>query len=139
MKRGAPIERKAPLKPSKILPRRVPAKTAARPKSTPLRKSAAGQACTLRLAPVCESVETVVLCHLRTPGAAGMGQKPPDWHAVYGCRICHDILDGRDNQIALVYGEPSATLVIAEAAQRALYETHRAMVESGLLVMRGGG
>ena len=59
-----------------------------------LRDSARGEECTLRIYPYCNgNPETVVLCHL--PSGSGMGQKSPDWFAVYGCSSCHDIIDGR--------------------------------------------
>lgn len=57
------------------------------------RRSARGQDCTLNL-PGCENdTSTTVLCHLRFFNVAGMGQKPHDFCAVYGCAHCHNLLD----------------------------------------------
>jgi len=58
-------------------------------KSKPIRDSAQGQDCTLRLAGCATGTDTVVLCHIRRGGSAGMGVKPPDWFAYYGCANCH--------------------------------------------------
>ena len=57
------------------------------------RKSARGQNCTLCLDGCQNDTNTTVLCHLRILNVAGMGQKPPDWFAVYGCLHCHTLLD----------------------------------------------
>lgn len=65
---------------------------------TNLRKEAQGKPCYLRIGQ-CASDETVVLCHLRIGGIAGVGQKPPDICAVPGCESCHSILDGRTRTI----------------------------------------
>lgn len=64
-----------------------------------LRKSARGKHCTLRIPGVCNgNPETTVLCHIRLPGT-GIGRKPPDWQAVYGCSNCHDAFDGRGGNV----------------------------------------
>lgn len=61
-----------------------------------LRQLARGQACQVRIPHVpCSALETVVLCHVRKGNIAGMGQKPPDLCAFYGCSTHHDLLDGR--------------------------------------------
>lgn len=65
------------------------------PTKTGLRQAAKGQTCTLRLDGCLHSPDTVVLAHLRRFSQAGMGQKPPDWCAVFACAACHDILDRR--------------------------------------------
>lgn len=58
-------------------------------RSTKLRELARGQTCTLR-GPACNGdPATVVLCHIRLPGFAGVGMKPPDWLAFHGCSGCH--------------------------------------------------
>ena len=62
-----------------------------------LRKSAQGEACSLRL-PCCNhDPATTVLAHLRFFGWAGMGQKPPDYLAVFACSACHDAIDRRSD------------------------------------------
>lgn len=68
-----------------------------RPKSTPIRKSARGEECTLQFPYVCNhDSSTVVLCHSNSlADGKGMGLKAPDTAAAYGCASCHDLLDGR--------------------------------------------
>lgn len=61
--------------------------------SKKLRNSARGQDCNIRIPGVCNfNPETTVLCHV---GKSGMGQKPNDYHATFGCSACHDAIDGR--------------------------------------------
>ncbi len=68
-----------------------------RPKSTPIRRAARGQDCTLMIPGVCNrNPETTVLCHSnRLADGKGMGIKAPDTEACFGCSDCHDVLDGR--------------------------------------------
>lgn len=68
-----------------------------RPKSTPIRRAARGQDCTLMIPGVCNrNPETTVLCHSnRLADGKGMGLKAPDTEACFGCSDCHDVLDGR--------------------------------------------
>ena len=91
-----------------------------------LRDSARGEDCTLQIHPYCNSnPETTVLCHL--PSGSGMGQKSPDWFAVYGCSSCHDIIDGRVTKDSLwPYN-------IRMAERMALYHTWNRMLEKGLI------
>lgn len=92
-----------------------------------IRQSARGEACTLRL-PCCSGdPSTTILAHLRLFGAAGMGQKPADYAAVYACSRCHDALDKRDMMTAGQCG--------FEDVLRALMETHRRLAGKGLLHM----
>ena len=61
-------------------------------KSSPIRQSAEGQCCTLRIPGICKGeTETVCLDHV---GISGMGCKSVDIHAVYGCLRCHQYIDG---------------------------------------------
>lgn len=70
----------------------------------PARQNARGRQCTLML-PCCNNdPQTVVLAHLRMFSAAGMGQKPDDWFAVFACSSCHDALDRRDSMTAGLWG-----------------------------------
>ncbi len=92
-----------------------------------LRDSARGEDCTLQIHPYCSgNPETVVLCHL--PSGAGMGQKSPDWFAVYGCSDCHDIIDGR-NLIAA----DSVKYEIEAIMRMALFRTWERMIDKGLI------
>ena len=90
-----------------------------------LRDSARGEDCTLQIHPYCNgNPDTVVLCHL--PSGSGMGQKSPDWFAVYGCSSCHDIIDGR-----LANNFSNGTVTVLE--QNALFRTWQRMIEKGLI------
>lgn len=97
------------------------------------RKSARDQECALVL-PGCmgNTGGNVVLCHLRMFGGGGMGKKPSDLEAVYGCSHCHDLIDGRSR---LIHGISSAFLW--EAIARALVRTHRIMRKEGILTIKG--
>ena len=93
-----------------------------------VRDSARNETCTLRLPGVCNGdPATTVLAHLRIFGAAGMGQKPADYAAVYACHACHDALDRRDMMTAGQCG--------MEDILRALMETHRRLAAKALLHM----
>ena len=91
-----------------------------------LRKSAKGQPCTLQIFPYCqENRETVVLCHLNSL-AKGMAFKSQDYFGVYGCNICHDIIDGR-RQTLIEKDE------ILKCQMRGLERTWEIMIGEGLI------
>ena len=93
-----------------------------------LRDSARDEACTLQIYPYCnQNPETVVLCHL--PSGSGMGQKSPDWFAVYGCSSCHDIIDGRTKTSNLSLDRRE----IEGLVRQALFRTWERMIENGLI------
>ncbi|WP_226780303.1 nuclease domain-containing protein [Oceaniglobus trochenteri] len=72
-----------------LMNRPAPGLKTPRAVSAPLRQFARGQRCTMQL-PGCDGGgETTVLCHVRRFTAAGMGQKPHDFHAYHGCAYCH--------------------------------------------------
>lgn len=57
--------------------------------SKKLRNFAHGNPCALSM-PWCNNdPSTVVLCHVRLFGIAGMAQKPHDFLAFHGCSECH--------------------------------------------------
>ena len=58
-------------------------------KTTPARKNAKDQDCTLMLDGCQGDTETVVLCHVRRNGWGGMSIKPKDFLAFFGCVYCH--------------------------------------------------
>lgn len=61
-----------------------------------LRKLARDQPCQIRIPGVCNAnPETTCLCHYRLAGSCGVGMKPPDEQAAFGCSACHDAVDGR--------------------------------------------
>jgi hypothetical protein len=154
MKRSGPLKRTVGLQTRKPMPRKAPGKrrTAApeenqptiapkarkplksrsTPKMTPARKSANGEDCTLCLPGCRNDTETVVLCHLRMFGGGGMGKKPPDSEAVYGCGHCHSLLDGRTRLIPEL-----ERCMTWETVARALIRTHRIMRAKGILMMKG--
>jgi len=91
-----------------------------------LRKSAKGQPCTLQIFPYCqEDRETVVLCHLNSL-AKGMALKSQDYFAVYGCNICHDIIDRR--RPTLIEKDE-----ILKCQMRGLERTWAIMIDEGLI------
>ena len=93
-----------------------------------MRNAARDKDCTLRLDGCRNDRATVVLCHLRMFGAAGMGQKPHDAIAVYGCAHCHAILD-RVNQPEAPIGDGDIL--------RALIHTLGDQIASGNITCRG--
>ena len=120
--------RRTELKRSSPLRAKSPMRKRARPKTTAARQSARDQDCTLQF-PGCQNArETVVLCHLRMFGGGGMGIKPDDAEAVYGCDHCHSILDGRAQQFGAMSWE---------AIVWAIVRTHRAMRANGVLIFKG--
>lgn len=66
-----------------------------------LRKNAQDAECSM-----CGRLDgTTVLHHIRAGGNAGMGTKPPDWHGVNLCHVCHDYVhhEGRaDYKLQLI-------------------------------------
>lgn len=67
-----------------------------RTSTAPMRQASRGQSCTLRIPGACmPGNETVVGCHVRLPGFAGMGLKPDDLFIIDACHGCHSVLDNR--------------------------------------------
>lgn len=96
---------------------------------------ARGQPCLIRIASMClalpcESVETTVLCHFTLAGYKAMGSRKaslPDLCGAWGCRVCHDICDGRLRVPG--FGKDQIKLWHAEAVMRTL----DALVKAGVL------
>lgn len=101
-----------------------------KPKTTPIRKSAKGEECTIRLPMVCNyDTSTTVLCHSNElADGKGMGLKAPDTKAAYGCSACHDVIDGRRPRPEGL----SYELMIA-LFQEAIAQTNRILKRKGLL------
>ena len=94
--------------------------------SKKLRDSARGQECTVRLPGICNcNPETTVLAHLPC-GSKGIGMKGLDTVAVYACSACHDAIDGR-----------SAGEIDWRDMLRSIAETHRSLIGSGIIVIKG--
>ena len=55
-------------------------------------ESARCKVCQLRLEGCLPGTETVIAAHLN---GGGMGAKVSDFHIMYACMNCHDLLDGR--------------------------------------------
>ena len=73
---------------------------------SPLRSGAEGKDCTLRLDGCCNDRATVVLCHIRRFGWAGMGIKPNDLLAFHGCAHCHrNETQATDTDLLRAHGE----------------------------------
>lgn len=60
-----------------------------------LRDAAEGETCKMRLPGCTGDTSTVVLCHIRRFGWAGMAEKPHDILGVHACHHCHAVMDGR--------------------------------------------
>lgn len=101
-----------------------------RPKSSPIRKSAKGEECTIRLPMVCNyDTATTVLCHSnKLADGKGMGLKAPDTRAAYGCSACHDVVDGRAPR------PEGLTLGLVEACfEGGIEQTNRILARKGLM------
>ena len=102
-------------------------------KSSPMRKAARGEVCTLQLHPYCNGdPATTVLCHLPSP-YHGMALKSPDWWAVFGCSACHDVIDGRNPAAVRALGRREMDLCL----MRALFRTQQRFIELGYLTVKG--
>jgi len=92
-----------------------------------LRDFARGQPCTIRIPGVCNFDEsTTVLCHDRSAGVAGIGQKPCDLNGAHGCSACHDVTDGR---VKTHYTLDERRAMFADAKSRTLERVWRYLTE----------
>tara|TARA_Y100001951_G_scaffold105178_1_gene120472 strand:+ start:3058 stop:3387 length:330 start_codon:yes stop_codon:yes gene_type:complete len=98
-------------------------------RSKNLRDSARDQECTVRLPGCLFSGETVVLAHLPHSGR-GIARKASDLDAVFACKACHDVIDGRTR-----YEYSREELL--EALIRAHSETMQAWADDGLITVMG--
>lgn len=90
--------------------------------SNKLRDSARGQQCAFQLPGHLCNPETVVLCHAPSH-LKGMGNKSPDFWAVYGCAECHAEIDNHK-----VPDEHKVWM-------RAILKTWLVMIETGLITI----
>lgn len=94
---------------------------------SPIRKSAKGEECQIRIPGVCNfNPETVVLCHL---GGAGIGIKSLDIFSAYGCNDCHDVVDQR---VLSEFSMPVIKMMFFEAMVR----TQVILIGKGLVVIK---
>jgi len=96
-------------------------------KQTKITKSARGEDCTLLLGN-CSGNETVVLCHIGKN--RGMGYKCGDHFAVYGCSMCHAIIDGSFKHSYHTKEELTAVKLMA------LERTQQKLIDKGLLCLK---
>jgi hypothetical protein len=103
---------------------------ASRPKMTPIRRSARGEACTMLIPGICTGdTATTVLCHSnRLADGKGLGLKAPDTEACYGCSACHDVLDGRRPLPSWL-----TRAQLEQAFDRARATTQKKLKEKGLM------
>lgn len=81
--------------PAKAAPRQKRLKSS-RPKMTPIRKSARGEDCTMRIVGICnQDPATTVWAHSnQSQDGKGMGIKARDVEGCYACSACHEFYDG---------------------------------------------
>jgi len=93
MKPGQPMKRSG-FKRKAAKPGRSNIK-ATRPKTSPIRASARGEECTLKIPGVCNyNPETTVWAHSnQAKHGKGMGLKAADEYGCYACSSCHTFLD----------------------------------------------
>ncbi|OON39639.1 hypothetical protein BTJ39_13400 [Izhakiella australiensis] len=85
-------------------------------RSVNFRKEACGRECQIRIPGICSfNPETTVLTHYRLAGTCGIGCKPDDTQAAWGCDCCHAAVDGR---IKTDYTREELRLFHAEAVLR---------------------
>lgn len=98
---------------------------------------AMGQPCSLRIASFagvqCAGTDTCVHCHLPVFGK-GTGTKVSDVFGAIGCRVCHEILDGKIG-VELRHRYPAA---YTERLWHAMCETQARLIEAGLIVVPDG-
>lgn len=108
-------------------------------RSDQIMAAAAGSPCTLRIASFlpglqCAGRETTVACHLPIGWGKGVSTKVTDMATAFGCRVCHDILDGR-NIKAREYLMENHAAVLMQRYLSALTETHALLIAEGIIVV----
>jgi len=99
---------------------------------TNLRKEARGRNCTYRAPGVCKNDrDTVVLCHTNESRAAraGMGIKPHDVLAFFGCDACHSLADGRVTSSEYSYEEKRVM------EYQAVIRTQKILLDEGKIII----
>lgn len=109
-------------------------------KSTHIMAAAKGKPCTLRIASfypghTCSGDETTVGCHLSI-GGKGTSTKETDLAVSFGCKACHDILDGVDWG-RTEYIQEKYPMAFMGRVLASLVETQALLVEDGLIVVPG--
>lgn len=130
-----PLKAKTPLKSKAKLKAKSPMKRASsqiKPKPikmTPIRKSAKGEKCLVRIPGICNGdTDTTVLAHLN---GGGTGMKASDHEAAYSCSDCHAWLDG--GYVQHGHNKDTRDLWHLEAVIR----TQQVLIYKGLMVLGG--
>ncbi|WP_288365605.1 DUF1364 domain-containing protein [uncultured Marinobacter sp.] len=122
LKTKTPLKTKAPMK-------RAAMKSVSKSKASPIRQSAKGQPCLVRIPGVCNGdPSTVVLAHLN---GAGIGTKAGDHEGAYACSACHAWLDG--GYATEGYFKDTRELWHLQGILR----TQRALIDKGFIVIKG--
>jgi Protein of unknown function (DUF1364) len=106
-------------------------------RSNAIMAAAYGQPCSLRIASFVglSCYGSVVGCHLPVTGR-GVSTKATDLAVAFGCQCCHDILDGRNQNVqALILEKYPAAL--ANRLLNALVETQARLVDMGIITVPG--
>lgn len=129
LKSKTPLTSKTALK-AKAPMKRASSQIKSKPiKMTPIRKSAKGEKCLVRIPGICNGdTDTTVLAHLN---GGGTGIKASDHEAAYACSDCHAWLDG--GYVQHGHNKDTRDLWHLEAVIR----TQRALIYKGLMVVVG--
>jgi len=99
--------------------------------------AANGQPCSLRIASFVglSCGGTVVGCHLPVTGR-GVSTKATDLAVAFGCHVCHEILDGRAQNLQeqIIQQYPAA---FGHRLLNALVETQARLVDMGVITVPG--
>lgn len=103
--------------------------------------SANGQPCALRVSSLypgykCAGMETVIGAHLPVQGK-GTSTKVTDMAVAYGCKHCHDIIDGPD-KMRREYIEKHHPEALAMRMLKGLVETHARLAAKAIIFVRDG-
>ena len=108
-------------------------------RSDAIMRAANGQPCSLRIASFvgmqCSGPSTVVGCHLPVTGR-GVATKPTDLAVAFGCFVCHEIVDGRAQNLReqIIDRYPAAYVT---RLLEGLVETHARLVGMGVITVEG--
>ncbi len=105
-------------------------------RSKAIMAAAEGSPCTLMIASLvpnrrCSGIETTAGCHLHVPGK-GVGTKVTDMAVAFGCRACHDIIDGRDHDAWKWLVQHDGARVV-QSMLNGLYGTHSLLIASDII------
>jgi hypothetical protein len=106
-------------------------------RSEAIMQAANGQPCSLRIASFVglSCAGSVVGCHLPVTGR-GVATKATDLAVAFGCHVCHEILDGRAQNLQelIIEKYPAA---YANRLLNALVETQARLVDMSIITVPG--